>query len=141
MTALDAAPGPAAHPAPTYSIAETAARTGLTPHTLRYYERDGLMLHDVGRSVSGHRRYTAQDLRWIQLINRLRSTGMPIREVRRYADLVRAGSGNETERLALLRGHRQQVLSQLTQVQEHLGAIDRKIGIYLDRLEQQELGG
>ena len=119
----------------TYSIAETAELTGLTMHTLRYYERDGLMLRGVGRTASGHRRYSDRDLHWIDLISRLRSTGMPIRDVRRYAELVRSGDGNEAERLALLRDHRQQVLAQLAEVTEHLGAIDRKIGIYVDRLE------
>ena len=114
----------------TYSIAETAELTGLTTHTLRYYERDGLMLRRVGRTASGHRRYSDRDLHWIDLISRLRSTGMPIRDVRRYAELVRSGDGNEAERLALLRDHRQQVLAQLAEVTEHLGAIDRKIGIY-----------
>ena len=123
---------------PTYSIAETADLTGLSAHTLRYYERDGLMLFEVGRSSSGHRRYTDDDLRWIDLISRLRSTGMPIRDVRRYAELVRAGDGNEAERLALLRDHRQLVLDQLAQVTEHLGAIDRKIGIYAERVEGPE---
>lgn len=116
------------------TIAEAAEHTGLTPDTLRYYENDGLMLRPVGRSSSGHRRYTEADLRWIELLTRLRGTGMPIRDVRRYAALVRSGDGNEEERLALLRAHRQLVLAQLAEVQEHLGAIDAKIGIYEDKL-------
>ena len=116
------------------TIAEAARRTGLTPDTLRYYENDGLMLRPVGRSASGHRRYVDADLRWIELLTRLRGTGMPIRDVRRYAELVRSGDGNEEERLALLRAHRQVVLAQLAEVQEHLGAIDAKIGIYEDKI-------
>ena len=60
---------------------------------------------------------------------------MPIREVRRYAELVRRGAGTEQQRLELLRAHRAQVLAQLAEVQEHLGAIDRKIGIYTDKVE------
>ena len=67
----------------------------------------------VGRSATGHRRYQESDLRWIELINCLRGTGMPIRDVRRYAALVRAGEGNELARLELLRAHRQVVLAQL----------------------------
>jgi DNA-binding transcriptional MerR regulator len=118
------------------SIAEAAERTGLTTDTLRYYERDGLMLRPVGRSASGHRRYADHDLRWIEMISRLRSTGMAIRDVRRYADLGRAGDGNELERLELLRAHRQVVLAQLAEVQRHLGAIDAKIGIYEDKLSR-----
>ena len=119
------------------TIAEAAERSGLTKDTLRYYEKDGLMLAPVDRSATGHRRYTDRDLTWIELITRLRATGMPIRDVRRYAELVRGGAGNEQERLDLLRAHRLQVLTQLAEVQEHLGAIDRKIGIYVDKLESQ----
>ncbi|MCW2815624.1 MAG: MerR family transcriptional regulator [Nocardioides sp.] len=117
------------------AIAEAAARLGLTPDTLRYYEKDGLLLRPVERAASGHRRYGPHDLRWIELVARLRSTGMAIRDVRRYADLVRAGAGNEAERLELLREHRRTVLAQLAEVQGHLGAIDYKIGLYTDVVE------
>jgi DNA-binding transcriptional MerR regulator len=116
------------------SITEVAERTGLTPHTLRYYERDGLML-EVGRDDSGHRRYSEHDLGWLELITKLRSTGMPVREVRRYAELVRAGDGNEAERLALLRVHRERVRMQLAALAAHLDAIDAKIGYYDDALD------
>lgn len=122
-----------------FSIAEAAERSGLTTHTLRYYERDGLMLTSVDRSPAGHRRFTERDLNWIQLITRLRATGMPIRDVRRYAELVRAGDGNEAERLALLVRHREQVEAQLAEVTSHLRAIDHKIGIYegvVDRVRE-----
>jgi DNA-binding transcriptional MerR regulator len=112
------------------SIAQAAEHTGLTAHTLRYYERDGLMLASVERAPSGHRRYSERDLAWIQLITRLRATGMPIRDVRRYAALVRAGSGTEGERLALLLAHREVVERQLAEVTGHLRAIDHKIAIY-----------
>lgn len=118
------------------TIAEAAEQTGLTAHTLRYYERDGLMLGPVERSSSGHRRYTDRDLTWIQMITRLRSTGMPIRDVRRYAALVRDGDGNEAERLDLLNAHRARVEAQLAEVAGHLRAIDHKIGIYQGKLER-----
>jgi DNA-binding transcriptional MerR regulator len=111
------------------TIAEAAEVTGVTTHTLRYYERDGLMLA-VDRAPSGHRRYTERDLGWIRLVTRLRATGMPIREVRAYADLVRAGDGNEAERLALLRAHRDRVRAQLAEVATHLEAIEFKIAAY-----------
>ena len=118
------------------SIAEAAQETGLTTHTLRYYERDGLMLASVDRSTSGHRRYTPRDLTWIEMITRLRSTGMPIRDVRRYAALVREGRGNEGERLDLLKAHRQRVEKELAEVAAHLRAIDHKIGLYEGQVEQ-----
>jgi DNA-binding transcriptional MerR regulator len=119
------------------TISEVAERTGLTRHTLRYYERDGLML-GVGRADSGHRRYSERDLGWIELITKLRATGMPIREVRRYAELVRADDGNEDERLALLRAHRERVLAQLDAMAAHLDAIDMKISYYARAIEMCE---
>ncbi|WP_353951597.1 MerR family transcriptional regulator [Knoellia sp. S7-12] len=117
------------------TIAEAAEQTGLTTHTLRYYERDGLMLRDVPRSSSGHRVYAEADLRWVTMLTRLRATGMPIREVKHYAELCQSGSGNEVERLAVLQAHRTRVLAQLAEVTEHLGAIDNKIGLYLSKVD------
>jgi DNA-binding transcriptional MerR regulator len=122
----------------TLTIAQAAERLGLTPDTLRYYEKDGLLLRPVGRAASGHRRYTTHDLRWIEMVTRLRSTGMAIRDVRRYADLVREGEGNEAERLELMREHRRKVLAQLAEVQQHLGAIEYKIGLYSDAVEGRD---
>ncbi len=122
-------------------IAEAAQLTGLSVDTLRYYERDGLLLRPPGRSASGHRRYDAEDLRWIVMLTRLRATGMAIRDVRRYAAMVRAGTGNEAARLDLLREHRRRVLAQLAAVRDHLGAIDHKIDLYTARLEEDAGSG
>ena len=116
------------------TIAEVAEHTGLSRHTLRYYERDGLML-GVGRDGSGHRRYCERDLGWIELITKLRATGMPVREVRRYAELVRAGDGNEDDRLALLRAHRERVRAQLDTMTAYLDAIDVKISYYAGAID------
>ena len=121
------------------TIAEAAAATGLTTHTLRYYERDGLLLSPPARSSTGVRRYRDVDLAWITMITRLRATGMPIRTIRAYAELCRQGDGNEHERLELLLAHRDRVLADLARVTDHLGAINRKIGIYEDRLERRTL--
>ncbi len=114
------------------TIAEAAEQTGLTAHTLRYYERDGLML-SVDRSTIGHRRYNEGDLEWIGMITRLRRTGMPIRDVRRYAELVRAGEGTEAERMEILQRHREQVRAELEETRQHLALIDRKIEWYAGR--------
>lgn len=122
---------------PGVTIAEAAERTGLSVHTLRYYERDDLLRVPPERAGSGHRRYHERDLEWIVLITRLRSTGMPIREVRAYTALCRAGAGNEAERLRILVEHRQRVLAQLAEVTGHLSAIDHKIDIYTDRVSDQ----
>jgi DNA-binding transcriptional MerR regulator len=115
------------------TIADAARASGLSPYTLRYYERAGL-IDDVGRAGSGHRRYSDEDLAWIEVLQCLRATGMPIRDIRRYADLVRAGDGNEVQRLALLEEHRSAVQAQLADVRGHLAFIDRKIAIYKERL-------
>jgi DNA-binding transcriptional MerR regulator len=118
----------------TLTIAEAAAATGLSAHTLRYYERDGLLLDEVERASSGHRRYTDRDLAWLHLLTRLRSTGMPIREIREYARLVREGDGTEPQRLAMLQAHRDTVRLQLAEAAEHLAAIELKIDVYAGRL-------
>lgn len=118
------------------TISEAAARTALSTHTLRYYESDGLLLTAIARSASGRRLYTEEDLAWILLVTRLRATGMPIRAIREYAALVRAGAGNEHERLTLLRAHRVQVLDRLREITDNLAAIDHKIDGYEERLAQ-----
>jgi DNA-binding transcriptional MerR regulator len=115
------------------TIAEAARATGVSAHTLRYYERAGL-INGVDRADSGHRRYDDADLAWIEVLQRLRATGMPIRRIRQYAELVRAGEGNERERLELLQEHREAVRATLAEVQRHLAFIDKKIDIYEEKL-------
>jgi DNA-binding transcriptional MerR regulator len=104
---------------------------------LRYYERAGL-IDGVERAGSGHRRYGDEDLAWIEVLQCLRATGMPIRGIRRYAELVRAGDGNETERLTLLEDHRDAVRAELAQVREHLAFIEHKIANYQEKLNDDE---
>jgi DNA-binding transcriptional MerR regulator len=118
----------------TLTIAQAAARTGLSVHALRYYERAGLMLGPVDRTTATHRRYTERDLSWVVMLTRLRATGMPIRRVREYAELVRAGDGNEDERLALLEAHRDAVRAQLVAMRRSLDAVEKKIALYRERL-------
>jgi DNA-binding transcriptional MerR regulator len=115
------------------TIADAARVSGVSAHTLRYYERAGL-IDGVDRADSGHRRYSDEDLAWIEVLQCLRATGMPIRSIRRYAELVRAGEGNEAERLALLEQHRSAVRAQLAQARGHLAFIERKIAIYQEKL-------
>src|SRR5262245_66541601 len=92
-------------PARTLSIADAAESSGLRAHTLRYYEREGL-LEPVSRNGSGHRRYRETDLELIAFLAKLRATGMPIRDVRRYASLMRAGEATNAQRLAVLEAAR-----------------------------------
>jgi DNA-binding transcriptional MerR regulator len=112
------------------SIAEAARRTGVSAHTLRYYERAGLVITTVDRTAGGRRRYHRRDLHWIAVCTKLRATGMPIKTIRRYAELVSAGPGNEHQRLALMESHRAQVVAKLAEIQENLRVIDHKIDVY-----------
>jgi DNA-binding transcriptional MerR regulator len=112
------------------TIAEAAASAGVSVHTLRYYERVGLIVTSVERNRAGRRRYHQADLDWIAICTKLRTTGMPIRSIRRYAELVAGGPGNEQERLALMESHRACVEARLADLEENLKLIDYKIDVY-----------
>ena len=117
----------------TLTISDAARVSGISAHTLRYWERAGL-LQPVSRNGSGHRRYAEEDLERIKFLTKLRATGMPIRQVRRYAELLNRGDGNEDERIALLEDHRKAVVARLEQTAAHLELIDWKIDLYRERL-------
>jgi DNA-binding transcriptional MerR regulator len=127
---------PAEIPEEGLSIAEAAHLSGLTVHTLRYYEKTGMMPTAPARTSGGTRRYHAAELDWIHTCTKLRALGMSTDLIRRYVELVRAGPGNESERLRLLETHRERVKAQLTTLAEDLKLIERKIGIYRDRVER-----
>ncbi|MCU1414006.1 MAG: MerR family transcriptional regulator [Microbacteriaceae bacterium] len=112
------------------SISEAAERTGLSTHTLRYYERAGLMLDPVDRASSTHRRYSPSDVNWVTFLTKLRSTSMPIARVREYVDLCRRGEDTIDDRLELLLTHRIVVANQLDEMKKSLAAIDFKIATY-----------
>jgi DNA-binding transcriptional MerR regulator len=120
---------------PTLTIAQAASEAGVSVYTLRYYERAGL-LTPIERNVSGHRRFTPDDVEWIVVCTRLRATGMPIRRIRSYAELVREGDGNEADRLELLEAHREEVRERLAEVSRNLELIDYKIRFYRERVQQ-----
>ena len=114
----------------TFSISEAATQARVSIDALRYYERAGLMLGPVERAASGHRRYSERDVGWVVFLTKVRRTGMPIRGMREYAQLVRAGRGNEDQRLALLEQHRDAVLAQMEETRRNLEEIERKIEGY-----------
>lgn len=119
------------------TIAEAAREAGVSVHTLRYYERAGL-LAPIERNGSGHRRFAADDLEWVTVCTKLRATGMPIRRIREYAELVREGDGNEAERLALLEAHREDVIARMRETKRNLELIDYKVHLYRDRLGKRD---
>ncbi len=112
-----------------HTIGEVSGYTGLSVHTLRWYERIGLMPH-VDRSQTGQRRYTAADLDWLDFVARLRLTGMPVADMVRYAELVRAGAHTTAERRDLLVAHREDVLRRIAELSDTLGVLDYKIDLY-----------
>jgi DNA-binding transcriptional MerR regulator len=124
-----------AGPGPGLSIAEAARRTGVSAHTLRYYERAGLVVTPVDRTAGGMRRYCQLDLDWIVICTKLRATGMPVKTIRRYAELITEGPGNEQERVELMEAHRADVTARLAEIQDSLKTIDHKIEVYRGRLE------
>jgi DNA-binding transcriptional MerR regulator len=118
----------------TWSISEAAEKCGLSQHTLRWYERIGLV-GPVARGADGRRRFSDADLDWLTLIIRLRETGMPVSDMQRYAELVRSGSG-EAERLELLKRHREEVRRALAAQRECLKLLNSKIDSYSRRVRE-----
>jgi len=118
----------------TFTIGQVSTRTGLSVHALRYYEREGLLLGSVPRSAGGRRTYTVLDVDWLLLCSRFRSCGMPMADIRRYAELVAAGTGNERDRMELLQTHERRVRDELEQLTENLAVIASKARIYQEHL-------
>lgn len=112
------------------SIKEAALESGVSAHTLRYYERIGL-LPPVARDTSGQRRYTVRDLGAISILMRLRATGMPIQGMQRFAALLALGDDAMPERRALLEAHGRTVRQNIQELETNLVAIDAKVALYL----------
>jgi DNA-binding transcriptional MerR regulator len=121
----------------TYPVGEAAARVGLSTYTLRWYEQEGLV-QPVERDSAGRRRYTDQDLEWLVLLTKLRRTGMPVRDMRRYAELARRGDETLGARRRLFEEHRDRVVARVAELEEDLKVLDYKIDIY-GRMERGEL--
>jgi DNA-binding transcriptional MerR regulator len=92
----------------TYTIQEVAEMTDLSAHTLRYYEKIGL-LESVTRHENGHRRYAEADLGWIHFLKLLRATGMPIQQMQLFMEFARQGDGTIADRVEVLTEHRREL--------------------------------
>lgn len=110
-------------------MAQMVVQTGLTAHTLRYYEKEHL-IQEVPRDVGGRRRYGEAHVRVIKFVNALRATGMPIKEIKRYLALYQEGEGTHDARLDLLENHREHVRQKLREIKQNLQVIDVKIASY-----------
>ncbi|MFF0154058.1 MerR family transcriptional regulator [Micromonospora sp. NPDC005203] len=116
------------------SIGQVAQRTGLSVHTLRLYERKGLLASEVRRDGSGRRVYSAWDVQWLANCVKFRASGMPLATIGRLAQLVREGTGNEAERLELLRDHQRHITEQLAQLSDCLDLVIAKVASYEQHL-------
>lgn len=119
----------------TLTIAEVAERTGLTKDTLRWYENQGL-IPGVRRGRNGHRAYDEATVGMIELVIRLRRTGMPVRDMAAFVAMTQQGAGTHGRRLALLEDHQDRVLAQLVQLRDDLNAIQAKITHYSRLIDQ-----
>ncbi|KAA0022928.1 MerR family transcriptional regulator [Antrihabitans cavernicola] len=118
-------------PPQSLSIAEVSDATGLSIDTLRWYERQQLF-PPVTRDSGRRRRYSVEDMSRIRLMLRLRRTGMPVKDIRRFVELLAGGPETHRERLALLQSHRSRILSDMDQLAKDLDAVDFKIGHYTE---------
>ena len=120
-----------------YSIQDVSKKTGLTAHTLRYYEKEGL-ISGVERSQGGIRQYTDEDLERLGLICCLKNTGMSIQEIARFVQLTHEGDHTLQERVELLRAHREQVLKRMSEMQKHLDKVTWKLNFFSEKLRAYE---
>ena len=118
-----------------YTIRTMAARCGMTTHTLRYYERVGL-IQPVGRARNGHRRYSDADEAWLNFLHCMRATNMPIREMQRYAELREQGDATSLQRRKILEDHQAAIASQIIELQRAHELLTHKIANYR-KIEQR----
>lgn len=120
------------------TVGEMAEETGVSVHTLRYYERAGL-IRPVARTSGNQRRYYAQDVAWLEFLLKLRATGMPIRQMRVYAELREAGPTTVPARLNMLVEHRRSLRERIGELQRHDEILELKIDAYRHMLVDEDL--
>lgn len=118
-----------------FEISEVANITKLKAHTLRYYESIGL-IKDIKRDSSGKRIYSEQDLKWLEVINRLRATGMNINKMKKYASLRHMGDETVTERKNIMKEHLTSIERKIEELQEAREYVAKKIEIYTEMEEK-----
>ena len=115
-----------------YTIGEFSKITGLSDHTLRYYEKEDLLI--VSRDNGGRRFYTEAEIHWILFIKRLKETGMPIKDIKKYAQLRYQGDSTMSERLHILEKHRVFAIKEKAKWDTNLENLEDKIKIYKDKI-------
>ena len=111
------------------TITELSQSTGVSKHTLRYYERAGLMPLVARHASSGHRVYASGHAQWVEFIRNLRATGMPIRELRVYSRLVSKGDHTWPDRKKMLAVHRGRVVAMIEVLQRQRKVLDEKLSM------------
>ena len=111
-----------------YTISEAARRMGVAPSTLRYYDKEGL-LPNLKRK-NGQRIFEENDLRMLALLSCLKNTGMPLKQIHRYVDMVQEGDKTIPERYALIKEQRRFILGQMEQLKYYLSELDFKDWFY-----------
>ncbi|WGD37372.1 MerR family transcriptional regulator [Lysinibacter sp. HNR] len=119
------------------TVAQMSAETGVSGHTLRYYERAGL-IRPVTRNSGNQRRYSRADVEWVRFLLRLRETGMPVARMREYAALREQGPMTTGGRLNMLEAHRTRLREQIAQLTAHEHALAEKITTYREQLDALE---
>ena len=120
-----------------YSIHEVCERTGLSAHTLRYYEKEKL-LPSVRRSPGGFRQYTEEDMEALGMICCLKNTGMSLQDISRFMTLAREGDQTLRERCELLKKHRDTVLKRMEEMQRYLDKVTWKVNFFTEKLAEYE---
>ncbi|WP_413482174.1 MerR family transcriptional regulator [Morganella psychrotolerans] len=111
-----------------YSISQFSVLTGFSVHTLRFYEKAGILA--PLRLENNHRSYSARDVEWITFITRLKETGMPLKEIKYYADLRAQGDETAQARMLLLQQHNEILRQRIAVLNESVQHLDKKISYY-----------
>lgn len=120
-----------------YTIRDVSKKTGLSAHTLRYYEKEGL-LNSVERSQGGFRQYTDEDLEALGLICCLKNTGMSLQEIGQFVQLTHQGECTLKERVELLREHRESMIRRMAEMQRYLDKVTWKLNFFTEKLKAYE---
>ena len=108
--------------------------TDISSHTIRYYEKIGL-LRNISRNSSSHRWFTEKDIIWIEFIKRLKDTGMPLGIILNYADLRDEGASTSELRMQILEEHAVMLEEKIAEEQDHLKKLKEKIKHYSEIIE------
>ena len=111
------------------TIKEVSDKLGLSVHTLRYYEKEGL-IRNIKRDINGFRNYSDNDVGWLDLIMKLKLTRMPLKDLKKYADLFYANDPDLDKRIEILQEHKKRVHKEIENLKIADQVIDKKVRIY-----------